>query len=78
MSTLPSAVDLLSWTQTAYFPMSAKEALVAEIENQPESVLIETLHFIRFVSRQNQDERWAEVLPDRTVEQEILGLIEAP
>ncbi len=58
--------------------MSARDTLLAEIEQQPEPVLIEALHFIRFVARQREQAEWNDVLPSRDVEQEILDLIDAP
>ena len=58
--------------------MSAREAIVAEIEHLPESVLQEALHFIRFVARQREEQEWQDVLPSREVEQEVLDLLDAP
>ncbi len=58
--------------------MSARDALLTEIENLPEPVLQEALHFIRFAARQREAEQWADVLPDRVVEQEVLDIIDAP
>jgi hypothetical protein len=58
--------------------MSARDAILSEIEHLPESVLQEALHFIRFVSRQREEQEWADVLPGREIEQEVLDLIDAP
>ena len=58
--------------------MSARDAIMTEIENLPEPVLLETLHFIRFVARQREDNELYDVLPSREIEQEILDLIDAP
>lgn len=58
--------------------MSARDTLLAEIEHLPEPVLIEALHFVRFVTRQHEDEEWADVLPGREIEQEVLDIIDQP
>ena len=58
--------------------MSARESLLDEIEHLPEPVFIETLHFVRFVTRQREEDAWADVLPAREVEQEVLVLIDQP
>lgn len=57
--------------------VSARQAIIAEIEDLPESVLVEPLHFIRFASWQRQEE-WEDVLPGREVEQEVLEILDAP
>lgn len=58
--------------------MSAREAILSEIDHLPESVLIEGLHFMRFAARQQEEAEWQDVLPSRDVEQEVLDLIDAP
>ncbi|MBK8038286.1 MAG: hypothetical protein IPK22_14325 [Verrucomicrobiaceae bacterium] len=58
--------------------MSARDAILSEIEVLPESVLREALHFIRFAARQQQEKEWQDVLPTREVEQEVLDLLDAP
>jgi hypothetical protein len=58
--------------------MSARDAILSEIEQVPESVLREALHFIRFAARQQQQEEWQDILPSREVEQEVLDLLDAP
>ncbi|MEA3209799.1 MAG: hypothetical protein QOE70_2856 [Chthoniobacter sp.] len=58
--------------------MSARDAILTEVEHLPESVLQEALHFIRFVARQREDAEWQDILPSREVEQEVLDLIDAP
>ena len=50
--------------------MSTQEMLLAEIKNQPEPVLREVWHYLRFLTRQREEEAWADVLPPREVEQE--------
>ncbi len=52
--------------------MSTQEMLLVEIKNQPEPVLREVWHYLRFLTRQREEEAWADVLPTREVEQEIL------
>ena len=48
-----------------------------ELRQQPEPVLREALHYIRFLARQREEEQWADVLPSREVEQEVLDAIDA-
>ncbi len=54
--------------------MSAKEALLAEIQRQPEPVLQEVLHYLKHIERQRADAEWADVLPGRATEQEVLDV----
>jgi hypothetical protein len=56
--------------------MSAQEMLLAEIKNQPEPVLREVWHYLRFLTRQREEEEWADVLPTRAVEQEVLDILD--
>jgi hypothetical protein len=56
--------------------MSTQEILVEEIKNQPEPVLREVLHYLKFLTRQRAEEAWADVLPTREVEQEVLNLLD--
>ena len=56
--------------------MSAQEMLVEEIKRQPEPVVREVLHYLRFLERQREEESWADVLPTREVEQEKLDLLD--
>jgi hypothetical protein len=58
--------------------MSARDAILTEINSLPEAVLQEALHFMRFAARQREDAEWQDVLPSREVEQEVLDLIDAP
>jgi hypothetical protein len=58
--------------------MSAKEILLEEIKRQPEPVLREVLHYLKFIERQRQEEAWADVLPTREVEQEVLDILDRP
>jgi hypothetical protein len=57
--------------------MSTQEILLSEIKNQPEPVLRELLHYLRFLIRQREEEAWAETLPTREVEQEVLDILDA-
>jgi hypothetical protein len=56
--------------------MSNQEMLLAEIKNQPEPVLREVWHYLRFLTRQREEEAWADVLPTREVEQEVLDILD--
>ena len=57
--------------------MSTQEILIEEIKHQPESVLLEVRHYLKFITRQREeDEKWADVLPSREVEQEVLNIID--
>jgi hypothetical protein len=56
--------------------MSTREMLVEEIRKQPEPVLREVLHYLKFLERQRQEEAWADVLPSREVEQEVLDILD--
>ena len=52
--------------------MSTQEILLEEIKRQPEPVLLEVWHYLKFLTRQREKEAWADVLPSRQVEQEVL------
>ncbi len=56
--------------------MSTQEMLLSEIKNQPEPVLRELWHYLRFLTRQREEEAWADVLPTREVEQEVLDILD--
>jgi hypothetical protein len=56
--------------------MSAQEILIEEIKHQPEPVLIEVLHYLKFIERQRAQENWADVLPSREIEQEKLDILD--
>lgn len=57
--------------------MSTQEILLEEIKHQPESVLREVWHYLRFLTRQREEEKWADVLPTREVEQDVLDILDA-
>jgi hypothetical protein len=57
--------------------MSAREILTEEIKRQPEPVLREVLHFMKFLERQRAQEEWEDVLPSREVEQEKLDFLDS-
>lgn len=52
--------------------MSTQERLVEELKHQPEPVLREVWHYLKFLARQREEEARADVLPTREVEQEVL------
>ena len=56
--------------------MSTQEILFEEIKHQPEPVLREVLHYLKFLERRNEEEAWADVLPSREVEQEVLDILD--
>jgi len=56
--------------------MSAQEILIEEIKHQPEPVLREVLHYLKFLARQREEETWADVRPTREVEQEVLDILD--
>ncbi len=50
--------------------------LLSEIKNQPEPVLRELWHYLRFLTRQRAEEAWADMLPAREVEQEVMDILD--
>ena len=56
--------------------MSAKEALLQEIQKQPEPVLQEVLHYLKHIERQRADAEWKDVLPGRAIEQEVADILD--
>jgi hypothetical protein len=56
--------------------MSVQELLLEEIKQQPERVLREVLHYMKFLQRQRAEETWTDVLPSREVEQEKLDVLD--
>jgi hypothetical protein len=58
--------------------VSARQAILSEIETLPDEVLQKVIHYIRVVARQQQvEEDWSDVQPSREVEQEILDILDA-
>jgi hypothetical protein len=57
--------------------MSAQEILIEEIKHQPEPVLREVLHYLKFLERQRAQENWDDVLPSREVEQKKLDMLDS-
>ena len=55
--------------------MSTQEILLEEIKHQPEPVLREVWHYLKFLTRQRAEEQWADLLPTREVEQEVLDIL---
>ena len=58
------------------YSMSAQEMLIEEIKHQPEPVVREVMHYLAFIKRQRAEEPWADVLPAREVEQEVLEILD--
>jgi hypothetical protein len=56
--------------------VSAQEMLIEEIRHQPELVVREVLHYLKFLERQRAQENWSDVLPSREVEQEKLDILD--
>lgn len=56
--------------------MSAQDQLIEEIRKQPEPVVLELWRFLKFLKQENQDEEWADLLPGRQVEQEVLNIVD--
>ena len=52
--------------------------LLDEIKRQPEPVLREVSHYLKLVARQPEEDAWADVLPTREVEQEVLNILDGP
>ncbi len=50
--------------------------LIEEIKRQPEVVVREVLHYLKFLERQRELEDWADVLPSCEVEQEKLDILD--
>lgn len=50
--------------------------LIAEIKKQPEPLLLEVWHYMRFLTRQREEQAWADLLPTREVEQEVLDILD--
>jgi hypothetical protein len=56
--------------------VSAQETLIKEIKRQPEPVVREILHYLKFLEQQRAQEEWDDVLPSREVEQEKLDILD--
>ena len=69
----PLAQTCVVWIITT---VSTQEILLEEIKHQPEPVLREVLHYLKFLSRRREEEAWGDVRPDREVEQEVLDLLD--
>jgi hypothetical protein len=57
--------------------MSTHEKLIEGIKRQPEPVLIEIWHYLNFLTRQREEEAWADVLPSRQMEQDVLDHLDS-
>lgn len=72
-----SGARLASRARKRHVPdMSTQEMLLEEIKRQPEPVSREVWHYLKFPTRQREEEAWANVLPTREVEQEVLDLLD--
>ncbi len=58
--------------------MSTQEILLEQSKKQPEPVFREVLHYLQFLLRQRQEETWADILPGREIEQEVLNILDGP
>ena len=56
--------------------MNLRQQLAKELQRQPEPVVREVFHYLRFLVRQQADEAWAEVLPAAEVQQEVLDIVD--
>jgi hypothetical protein len=56
--------------------MSTQERLLEAIKSQPEAVVKELWHYLNFLTRQREEEAWADLLPTREVEQEVLDTLD--
>ena len=50
--------------------------LLEEIQQQPEQVLREVWHYLKFLERRHEEEAWSDVLPSREVEQEVSDILD--
>lgn len=57
--------------------MDTREVLLEEIKHQPEPVLREVWLYLNFVVRQREEAQWADLLPGREVEQEVLDILDS-
>ena len=56
--------------------MSTQDLLLEELKKQPEPVLREVWHYLKFLTRQREEEAWSDLLPTREVEQEVLDILD--
>ena len=56
--------------------MSTQELLLEEIKHQPEPVLRELWLCLKFLARQREEQAWADALPAREDEQEVLNILD--
>jgi hypothetical protein len=50
--------------------------LIDEIKKQPEPLLLEVWHYMKFLAQQQEEKAWADILPSREVEQEALDILD--
>lgn len=53
------------------------QMLIDHIRTQPEPVLREVWHYMKFLEVKHQEEEHSDLLPGRDVEQEILDILDA-
>jgi len=53
-----------------------QEILLEEIKKQPDPILREVLHYLKFLARQKEEDGWSDLLPSREVEQEVLDILD--
>ena len=56
--------------------MNLRQQIAEELQHQPEPVVREVFHYLRFLVRQQADEAWADVLAAPEVQQEVLDIID--
>ena len=56
--------------------MSTQDMLLEEIKKQPEPVLRELWLYLKYLSQQREEQAWADLLPTREVEQEVLDILD--
>ena len=57
--------------------MSTQGILLEEIKRQPGPVLLEVWHYLKFLTRQREEEAWVDILPSRQVQQEVLDQLDS-
>lgn len=56
--------------------MSVRDLLLQEIPRAPETVLREVWHYLRFLEQREGENAFADILPGRDVEQEVLEILD--
>jgi hypothetical protein len=74
---MPDRMDSPVLPKAHFQYMSTREILLEEIRHQPEPVLREVWHYLKFLTRQWEEEQWADVRPTREIEQEVLDIVDS-